>query len=201
MDLKVYVDTWLKGDFDMAVAQNGGRPDPYPMYNRYFTKDGNLIKVSNFADPELDKLLQEGRSKPTSPKRKPIFQAFEQRLAEQAPGSDQQHGDLHRQPRHRERLCGQSKRIALLAEQGDCGRVILTLGDVLPRRFLHPRSDGRLVSSDRTGLKTHPSFPPIKGREAPAQASRLYRLLPLWGGIKGGGSSVPPQIRRSSTDG
>ena len=85
MDLKVYVDTWLKGDFDMAVAQNGGRPDPYPMYNRYFTKDGNLVKVSNFADPELDKLLQEGRVETDIAKRKPIFQAFEQRLAEQAP--------------------------------------------------------------------------------------------------------------------
>ena len=46
MELKPYVDTWLKGDFDMAVAQNGGRPDPYPMYNRYFTKAGNLPKVS-----------------------------------------------------------------------------------------------------------------------------------------------------------
>ena len=46
MELNVYVDRWLAGDFDMAVAQNGGRPDPYPMYNRYFTKDGNLQKVS-----------------------------------------------------------------------------------------------------------------------------------------------------------
>lgn len=85
MDLKVYVDTWLKGDFDMAVAQNGGRPDPYPMYNRYFTKDGNLVNVSNFADPELDKLLQEGRVETDPAKRKPIFQQFEQRLAEEAP--------------------------------------------------------------------------------------------------------------------
>ena len=85
MDLKVYVDTWLKGDFDMAVAQNGGRPDPYPMYNRYFTKDGNLVKVSQFSDPELDRLLQEGRVETDVAKRKPIFQAFEPRLAEEAP--------------------------------------------------------------------------------------------------------------------
>ncbi len=85
MDLKVYVDTWLKGDFDMAVAQNGGRPDPYPMYNRYFTKDGNLVKVSNFVDPELDNLLQQGRVETDPVKRKPIFQQFEARLAEQAP--------------------------------------------------------------------------------------------------------------------
>ena len=62
MELNVYVDRWLAGDFDMAVAQNGGRPDPYPMYNRYFTKDGNLQKVSNFVDDELDSLLQQGRA-------------------------------------------------------------------------------------------------------------------------------------------
>lgn len=85
MDLKPYVDTWLAGDFDMAVAQNGGRPDPYPMYNRYFTRNGNLIEVSNFVDDELDSLLQQGRVETDPAKRKPIFQKFEQRLAEQAP--------------------------------------------------------------------------------------------------------------------
>src|SRR5690606_29675811 len=47
MELNVYVDTWLKGDFDMAVALNGGRPDPYPTYNRYFPKDANLLGVSH----------------------------------------------------------------------------------------------------------------------------------------------------------
>jgi peptide/nickel transport system substrate-binding protein len=85
MELNVYVDTWLKGDFDMAVAQNGGRPDPYPMYNRYFTKDGNLVKVSNFGDDTLDSLLQQGRTETDPAKRKAIFQQFEQHLAETSP--------------------------------------------------------------------------------------------------------------------
>jgi len=44
MELNVYVDAWLKGDFDMAIALNGGRADPYTMYNRYWTKAGNLRK-------------------------------------------------------------------------------------------------------------------------------------------------------------
>lgn len=85
MELNVYVDTWLAGDFDMAVAQNGGRPDPYPMYNRYFTKDGNLQKVSNFPDDELDALLQQGRVETDVEKRKAIFQTFEALLAEKSP--------------------------------------------------------------------------------------------------------------------
>lgn len=85
MELNVYVDTWLKGDFDMAVAQNGGRPDPYPMYNRYFTKEGNLQGVSNFVDDETDSLLKQGQAETDPAKRVEIFHAFEQRLAEQAP--------------------------------------------------------------------------------------------------------------------
>ena len=85
MELNVYVDTWLKGDFDMAVALNGGRPDPYPMYNRYFTKDGNLVKVSNFVDDELDALMKQGQAETDPAKRVEIFQKFESRLAEQAP--------------------------------------------------------------------------------------------------------------------
>lgn len=85
LELNVYIDRWLAGDFDMAVAQNGGRPDPYPMYNRYFTKDGNLQKVSNFVDDELDSLLQQGRTETDVAKRKVIFQNFEARLAELSP--------------------------------------------------------------------------------------------------------------------
>jgi peptide/nickel transport system substrate-binding protein len=85
MELNVYVDTWLAGNFDMAVAQNGGRPDPYPMYNRYFTKDGNLLKVSNYVDDELDSLMQQGRIETDVSKRKAIFQRFEAHLAEMAP--------------------------------------------------------------------------------------------------------------------
>jgi peptide/nickel transport system substrate-binding protein len=85
MELNVYVDTWLKGDFDMAVAQNGGRPDPYPMYNRYFTNDGNLQKVSNFQDDKSDTLLKQGQWETDPAKRLEVFQEWERHMAEQAP--------------------------------------------------------------------------------------------------------------------
>ncbi|MCB1516296.1 MAG: ABC transporter substrate-binding protein [Hyphomicrobiaceae bacterium] len=85
MELNVYVDAWLNADFDMAVALNGGRPDPYPMYNRYFTKDGNLLKVSNYVDDTLDSLMQQGRVETDFEKRKAIFQEFERHLAEVSP--------------------------------------------------------------------------------------------------------------------
>jgi peptide/nickel transport system substrate-binding protein len=85
MELNVYVDRWLKADFDMAVALNGGRTDPYSMYNRYFTKDGNLLKVSNFTDDTLDSLLRQGQAETDPAKRVEIFHKFEQHLAEMSP--------------------------------------------------------------------------------------------------------------------
>ncbi|QEE20083.1 ABC transporter substrate-binding protein [Youhaiella tibetensis] len=85
MELNVYVDRWLKGDFDMAVAQNGGRADPYTMYNRYWTKDGNLQKVSNYIDDTLDSLMKQGRTETDPAKRKEIFAQFEKHLAEVSP--------------------------------------------------------------------------------------------------------------------
>lgn len=85
MELNVYVDAWLKGDFDMAVALNGGSADPYSMYNRYWTKSGNLQKVANYVDDTLDGLMQKGRIETDMAARKTIFSDFEKHLAEVSP--------------------------------------------------------------------------------------------------------------------
>jgi peptide/nickel transport system substrate-binding protein len=84
-ELNVYVDAWLKGDFDMAVALNGGKPDPFTMYNRYWTKDGNLQHVANYIDDTLDDLMNQGREETDPAKRKAIFAEFEAHLAEMSP--------------------------------------------------------------------------------------------------------------------
>lgn len=85
MELNVYVDAWLAGDFDMAVALNGGRSDPYPMYNRYWTKAGNLQKVAQYIDDELDSLMAQGRTETDPAKRVEIFKALEKHLTEVSP--------------------------------------------------------------------------------------------------------------------
>ena len=84
-ELNVYIDAWLGADFDMAVALNGGRPDPFTMYNRYWTKAGNLQKVSNYIDDTLDSLMIEGRVETDPVRRKEIFGRFERHLAEMSP--------------------------------------------------------------------------------------------------------------------
>ena len=85
LELSVYVNRWLAGDFDSAVALNGGRPDPYTMYVRYFTKDGNLQKVSNFPDATLDSLMQQGRVETDPAKRLAIFTEFQKQITTDSP--------------------------------------------------------------------------------------------------------------------
>jgi peptide/nickel transport system substrate-binding protein len=85
LELSVYVDRWLAGDFDAAVALNGGRPDPYTMYARYWTKAGNLQVVANYIDDTLDELMAQGRAETDPQKRYDIFAEFQKHLVEVAP--------------------------------------------------------------------------------------------------------------------
>lgn len=85
LELNVYIDRWLKADFDGAVAHNGGRADPYTMYSRYWTRDGNLQKVSNYIDDTLDSLMAQGRVETAPAERQRIFAEFGSHLAEMAP--------------------------------------------------------------------------------------------------------------------
>ena len=80
-----YVDRWVAGDFDAAVALNGGRPDPDGMYSRYFTSTGNLNKVAGYSSPELDALFAEGRATSDQDERKVIYDEISQNLEDNAP--------------------------------------------------------------------------------------------------------------------
>jgi peptide/nickel transport system substrate-binding protein len=85
LELSVYVDRWLTADFDGAVALNGGRADPYPMYARYWTREGNLQHVANYIDDTLDELMAAGRVEPDFETRYEIFADFQKHLVEMAP--------------------------------------------------------------------------------------------------------------------
>lgn len=85
LELSVYVDRWLAGDFDAAIALNGGRPDPYTMYARYWQSTGNLNNVAGYSDNTLDELMASGRMETDPAARYEIFAQFQHYLAEQAP--------------------------------------------------------------------------------------------------------------------
>jgi len=85
LELSVYVDRWLAGDFEAAVALNGGRPDPYTMYARYWQSTGNLNNVAGYSDATLDELMATGRIEADPQARYDIFANFQTYLTEQAP--------------------------------------------------------------------------------------------------------------------
>jgi peptide/nickel transport system substrate-binding protein len=85
MELSVYVDRWLAADFDSAVALNGGRVDPYTMYARYWTRNGNLNRVAGYIDDTLDELMARGRIETDPDARYEIFAEFQRHLTEMAP--------------------------------------------------------------------------------------------------------------------
>lgn len=85
LELSVYVDRWLAGDFEAAVALNGGRPDPYTMYARYWQSTGNLNNVAGYIDETLDELMERGRIETDPQARYEIFAEFQRHLTEMAP--------------------------------------------------------------------------------------------------------------------
>lgn len=85
LELGVYVDRWLKADFDAAEALNGGNPDPDVMFYRYWNSTGNLNKVAAYSSPDIDRLLDQGRATADPNARKPIYNDIQKKLADTAP--------------------------------------------------------------------------------------------------------------------
>jgi peptide/nickel transport system substrate-binding protein len=81
----VYVQRWIDVDFEVALARNGGRPDPHHMYARYFHSDGDLNYVATHGSDELDELVVTGRMTEDPDERQAIYQEMSERLIEEAP--------------------------------------------------------------------------------------------------------------------
>lgn len=84
LESSAYVDRWKAGDFDAAVALNGGRPDPDGMYGRYFTSTGNLNSVAGYSSPELDALFAQGRETSDASARKQVYTDISNMLEDNA---------------------------------------------------------------------------------------------------------------------
>lgn len=79
-----YVKRWTAGDFEAAVALNGGRPDPDGMYGRYFTSTGNLNAVTGYSSPTLDDLFAKGKASQDDAERKQIYAKVSEELENNA---------------------------------------------------------------------------------------------------------------------
>lgn len=79
-----YVDRWVAGDFQLAVALNGGQPDPDAMYGRYFTSDGSLNAVAGYSSDSLDELFAAGQASTDDAERQEIYEQVSAEFEEQA---------------------------------------------------------------------------------------------------------------------
>jgi peptide/nickel transport system substrate-binding protein len=85
MELGAYVDRWLAGDFESAVALNSGFPDPYQTYVRYWMENSQFRNVAGYYNEELDSLMQQGRAESDPAARTEIFNQLQLQLTEDAP--------------------------------------------------------------------------------------------------------------------
>lgn len=81
----VYVQRWIDVDFEIALARNGGRPDPHHMYARYFHSDGDLNYVATHGSDQLDELVETGRMTEDADERQAVYQELSETLVREAP--------------------------------------------------------------------------------------------------------------------
>ena len=85
LELGVYVDKWLAGDFAGAVALNSGFADPYTMYSRYWQNEAQFQNTAGYLDDTLDDLMKRGQVETDIEARREIFNEFQLHLAETSP--------------------------------------------------------------------------------------------------------------------
>lgn len=84
LDSNTYVQRWLAGNFDAAIASNAGSVDPNTMYARYFTSTGSFQKVAGYSSPTLDKLFAQGIATTDPSARKAIYDKISAQLVDNA---------------------------------------------------------------------------------------------------------------------
>ena len=94
-ETNVYVDNWLKANYDAAVALNGGSTDPYLMYGRYFGPNASLAAPAGLTDQTLAGLLTEGNSTTDEEERQRIFGELQATLLELSPWVWLQHNQSY----------------------------------------------------------------------------------------------------------
>ncbi|HWV23129.1 MAG TPA: ABC transporter substrate-binding protein [Thermomicrobiales bacterium] len=79
-----FIDKWVSRDFQSFVSFNGSGNDPDSALYAALTTDGTT-NAFQFSDPDVDKLLNEGRTLADHDERKKVYQEAEMKIADQAP--------------------------------------------------------------------------------------------------------------------
>ena len=84
LSASAYVSDWLSGNFQAAIAENGGSIDPNTMYAKYFTSGGSFNKVAGYSSPTLDSLFAKGIATTDTAQRAAIYQQISDQLVDNA---------------------------------------------------------------------------------------------------------------------
>ncbi|MGB9685985.1 MAG: ABC transporter substrate-binding protein [Rectinema subterraneum] len=80
----IYIDRWVKRDFDSMVELRGGSGEPDRFLYRTIHSTGGVNNFL-FKDADVDRLLDKGRVLTTYAERKPVYDELQVVLAEKAP--------------------------------------------------------------------------------------------------------------------
>ena len=83
-DYAAALNASTKGDFELLYLGWSGRTDPDGNLHQFVTCRGNL-NYGRYCNPDVDKLLDDARVKPTVAERKPIYDAAQKILADEDP--------------------------------------------------------------------------------------------------------------------
>lgn len=75
------IDQALAGEFQALGWRNHPGADPDSQYNWWY--EGSPVNFGNIADPEINRLLDEGRTTPPGPEREAIYEDLNRRFGEQ----------------------------------------------------------------------------------------------------------------------
>jgi peptide/nickel transport system substrate-binding protein len=79
-----FIDKWLARDFQTFVSYNGSGNDPDRALYPALITDGS-VNAFQFSDPQVDKLLRQGRTQTTQEERHATYNELQVLVAEQAP--------------------------------------------------------------------------------------------------------------------
>jgi peptide/nickel transport system substrate-binding protein len=88
-----FVKDWRASEFDAFVSTNAGSPEPDDYFFRTF-KTGGSTNVFKYTNPEVDKILDEGRSATAQPVRKAAYDTVQNILACSGPIAHIAYGQL-----------------------------------------------------------------------------------------------------------
>lgn len=79
-----YIQDWLKGKFQAALAENGANPSPYIMYGRYFGAGASLAVPAGYASPTLKSLLARADQSNSQSTQSTLYRQFTSQLTDNA---------------------------------------------------------------------------------------------------------------------